>query len=302
MLKQGEYEEATLLANEAEKIYKNQQNKYGLFEIDNIKIDLLYKSGNIDELYQTTKNMVQSLTEYTPDNQGTRRLQRAENAAYVNEQNKVVEQLSQNNEAQKQQIDYSPRLLTVKNNYLTVMIAFCASLFILLIWLFYLLKRVHKLANTDSLTGIRNRRSGIDKTTRIIKKARSNRQTGEIAIAMLDLDNFKLINDTYGHDVGDKVIKNAVNKAKNSLDAQDIICRLGGEEFLIVLNNKTHQQISAKIEQIRIDIYQSDIAELGIISPISASIGITNILLSDESKQLTEYLIDADSALYVAKK
>ncbi|MEW6989963.1 GGDEF domain-containing protein [Colwelliaceae bacterium 6441] len=301
LIEEGNFTEAKQLVDEAKVIFTKYNNSFGLFVVDNIYIDILYKDGDFEALYQTTKNMIQTLENVNNDNHGERRVKRAENAAYVNEQNKVVEELAQSNISQQQEIDYSKELLSVKNNYLTVMALFCFVLFLLLIWLYYLLKKVHKLANTDSLTGIRNRRSGIDKTTKLIKKARINRQKGEIAVAMLDLDDFKSINDTYGHDIGDKVIQSAVEKAQKSLDAQDIICRMGGEEFLIVLTNKTKQQISEKIEQIRQDIHQSNVAELGILKPLSVSIGITTVSLADQDKSLNEYLIDADTALYCAK-
>jgi len=300
LIQKQDFEQAKQVLNEANDYFLKTDDSFSLFEIDLASIELFYRSGDIDALYRSSSGMIDKLTQLSSDNQGHRRLERAEKAVRVKEQEKIVEVLATDNENKSQKIAQTTRQLQAKSDYLTMMIIFCSILLVLFVWVVYLLRRVRKLANTDSLTGARNRRSGIEKTTKLIKRARQNRQKGEIAIAMMDLDDFKSINDTYGHDVGDRVIKNAVNKVNGALDKNDIICRMGGEEFLIVLNNKSKQQIKAQIEKIRTDIFQTKTSELGVKKPVSASIGITTVT-GDETKSVSEYIVDADTALYDAK-
>jgi len=94
-------------------------------------------------------------------------------------------------------------------------------------------KQARNLANRDYLSGAYNRRFLFDSGTSIFKKAQ--RKNEDIAVAMIDIDNFKNINDTYGHDVGDLVIKNTVNLLNKILRTSDLMVRFGGEEFCILL-------------------------------------------------------------------
>ncbi len=94
-------------------------------------------------------------------------------------------------------------------------------------------KQARNLANRDYLSGAYNRRFLFDSGTSIFKKAQRKKE--DIAVAMIDIDNFKNINDTYGHDVGDLVIKNTVNLLNKILRTSDLMVRFGGEEFCILL-------------------------------------------------------------------
>ena len=94
-------------------------------------------------------------------------------------------------------------------------------------------KQAKNLANRDYLSGAYNRRFLFDSGTSIFKKAQRKKE--DIAVAMIDIDNFKNINDTYGHDVGDLVIKNTVNVLNKILRTSDLMVRFGGEEFCILL-------------------------------------------------------------------
>jgi len=93
-------------------------------------------------------------------------------------------------------------------------------------------RRLHEASITDELTGFHNRRYAMD---RIEKDwAASSRSGRQISCMMIDLDNFKQINDTYGHDIGDKVLVGISGVMKKTLRSHDIICRVGGDEFLII--------------------------------------------------------------------
>jgi len=297
----GDFDKAIPLIDKLAQLFAAQNNRFGLFEVKDAQIDILHSKGDINGLFHSAKSIIELVTSREENNLGVKRSRRSNTLVQAKEQEKTVKLLAKNNEVQRQEISLNKQLIDSKNRNIVLLSVFCLLLLALFIWLFYLLNKVHKLANTDSLTGINNRRSGLKKADLLLQKTRVNRDNTHMAFAMLDLDKFKQINDTYGHDVGDQVIKKTVKQALLSLDKNDIICRMGGEEFLIVLSNKSDDKITAQIEKIRKDINQAKIAQLGPSQKISASIGVAPVINTLKEKSLTDYLIDADTALYKAK-
>ncbi len=158
--------------------------------------------------------------------------------------------------------------------------------------------RFMKLARRDGLTGIFNRQhfvSSAELQLQYCKK--SGRQA---CLVLIDLDHFKVVNDTHGHAVGDRVLKRAVEACEQHLRSTDIFGRLGGEEFGIVLPECTLDQAVNRAEQIRVAIATavSDDDTPGI--PISASFGVATIARS--GYELRQLLIHADDGLYLAKR
>ena len=158
--------------------------------------------------------------------------------------------------------------------------------------------RFMKLARRDGLTGIFNRQhfvSSAELQLQYCKK--SGRQA---CLVLIDLDHFKVVNDTHGHAVGDRVLKRAVEACEQHLRSTDIFGRLGGEEFGIVLPECTLDQAVNRAEQIRVAIATavSDDETPGI--PISASFGVATIARS--GYDLRQLLIHADDGLYLAKR
>ncbi len=151
----------------------------------------------------------------------------------------------------------------------------------------------------DPLTGLYNRRYMEDFLIKQLNQA--ERTHASLAVLMLDLDHFKRVNDNYGHEAGDAVLKEAAEVLQNDIRAGDIAARYGGEEFLILLYNIDAENSKKRAEIIRKDIHSLKIkygAEP--ISPITVSIGIA---LYPKDKQIPQELIDAaDKALYFAKK
>jgi len=164
-------------------------------------------------------------------------------------------------------------------------------------------EKLHILAITDSLTEILNRRAVIDSLIKEI--SRSGRERKPLCIAMLDIDHFKAINDTYGHVAGDKVLKEVVSRAKAGLRPYDIIGRFGGEEFVIGIVN-TDQEKSIEItERIRKNICEMPFRVERKNLNVSVSIGLTNITppeIIDPNGVLDEMIKIADDALYEAKE
>lgn len=152
------------------------------------------------------------------------------------------------------------------------------------------------LASTDPLTKLANRRTAFTTLAAQLKLAK--REEYELAIALVDLDLFKQINDKYGHPAGDKILVAFANLASQMFRASDTIARIGGEEFLFIFPytsvNKAQDLIIEFTEQLR---FHEDVT-LTINEALTCSVGITNALLY-ESEQ--EAISIADKAMYRAK-
>ncbi|MBU0924508.1 sensor domain-containing diguanylate cyclase [bacterium] len=158
-------------------------------------------------------------------------------------------------------------------------------------------KRVYqeKLANTDSLTGAYNRRYLNEFSIEYLKI--NQREKTDLSLLMIDLDDFKIINDTYGHKVGDDVIKSLVDISKNLLRENDLIVRFGGDEFLILLPNTNIENAKAVALKLidSIIIYNKDKIFL-----YTVSIGISQF--NENDKSIEEMIKRADKSLYKAKE
>lgn len=153
-------------------------------------------------------------------------------------------------------------------------------------------------ANFDPLTGLPNRRMLNDRLEQEILKA--HRAGQPLALLFLDLDHFKEVNDTLGHEAGDQLIKEAAERLKSCVRESDTVARLGGDEFTIILSDL---DAFGNVERVALDILQK-IAEpfhLGIETAyVSASIGIT--MYPEDGKSREELLRNADQAMYAAKQ
>jgi diguanylate cyclase (GGDEF)-like protein len=121
------------------------------------------------------------------------------------------------------------------------------------------------------------------------------------ALVMMDLDGFKPINDTHGHDVGDAVLKVVGARLLQLNRAHDLAARLGGDEFVIVLHNCTTATYAAQVAQRLIDTVSQPIAvkSTGLTVKVGASAGVAHV--SDRSPDVETLLKHADTALYAAK-
>ncbi len=151
-------------------------------------------------------------------------------------------------------------------------------------------------AHTDYLTGVYNRRYLFKQSNKIANDALLNDEN--VFILLLDIDHFKNINDTKGHYAGDMAIKYVVQQCQVYLPSQAYIGRLGGDEFLMVIPNKTKEFAIEIAEKIRKSVMNN---ELDILQPLplSVSIGVVNC---SKQESLDETIAEADRLLYQAKK
>ncbi len=151
-----------------------------------------------------------------------------------------------------------------------------------------------RLAITDALTGVWNRRHG--EALMAADLAKSSPEDVALSVLMLDLDHFKAVNDTYGHQTGDDVLQHVARRLAESVRGSDVVARWGGEEFAILLRNCALGEAIIAAEAIRARISSSPVGQ---VSVVTASIGVAE-LRADEG--LSSWLSRADSALYEAKR
>jgi diguanylate cyclase (GGDEF)-like protein len=157
--------------------------------------------------------------------------------------------------------------------------------------------RFMRMAQCDSLTGIYNRKHFMSEAEHALRYV--ERSARGASLVLIDLDHFKLINDTYGHAMGDQVLRRAVQACQEYVRSTDVFGRLGGEEFGVLLPECTPDAGIERAEAIRRAIAMlSDQDEPGI--PVSASFGVAFTV--ESGYELRQLLMDADHALYRAKR
>ncbi|HXG26420.1 MAG TPA: GGDEF domain-containing protein [Candidatus Binatia bacterium] len=151
-------------------------------------------------------------------------------------------------------------------------------------------------ASTDPLTGLPNRRY-FDEFATLLSARR--RKGDAVAVLMIDIDRFKVLNDTYGHPVGDEVLKAVANAITSAVRDQDVPARMGGEEFAVLLRNPGPDVAREIGERVRRAVRDLDLADLG-VPGVSVSVGVANATGPDEP---IHALVDrADRALLRAKR
>jgi diguanylate cyclase (GGDEF)-like protein/PAS domain S-box-containing protein len=150
----------------------------------------------------------------------------------------------------------------------------------------------------DPLTNVHNRRYLNETLDREL--ARANREAYQIGLVMIDIDNFKEINDSFGHHAGDLVLKNLALQLTRQTRGSDLVCRLGGDEFVVVLLNAKAESALSKAEQFRKAFDESVAVHEG--SEIRSSLSMGIAMFPDQGATSRELMTAADRALYEAKR
>jgi len=163
--------------------------------------------------------------------------------------------------------------------------------------------RLEKQALTDPLTGLGNRRALEDQAAMEI--ARAERSGAPLSLIAIDLDHFKRINDDYGHDVGDVVLQAFARLARQALRDGDVLCRMGGEEFAVLLPDTDWEQALRVAERLRETVAITPVTVGEDVTPdgtlaYTASLGVT--LVSAGETTLKPAIKRADQGLYAAKE
>jgi two-component system cell cycle response regulator len=159
--------------------------------------------------------------------------------------------------------------------------------------------QLEEAALTDALTGLPNRRAVEDWATRQLSSAA--RHGFRLWVVMADLDNFKKVNDTYGHEAGDAVLKKFAEILMDNTRRSDMSARIGGEEFLLVLTHGDTRGVQAAIERVRAQFEAHSFTFGGRRVKVTASFGIAGFQ-GNHAPDFNRLLTQADVALYGAKR
>ncbi|MBP3966954.1 histidine kinase N-terminal 7TM domain-containing protein [Paenibacillus lignilyticus] len=166
-------------------------------------------------------------------------------------------------------------------------------------------QRLHELAFHDGLTGIYNRTHFLQLSEKLLAESLLNGEP--LALLLFDIDHFKRINDTYGHDVGDRALLHVVGVCRNVLRAEDVLARYGGEEFVMMMPGLSLEEAEAEAHRIRNALVSQPMAlsasPNGFIA-VTASFGVavaSGEAATDDWHDMKQLLKAADRALYEAK-
>ena len=177
------------------------------------------------------------------------------------------------------------------------------------IWLFTdvtaelrMAEKLRRLADTDPLTSVPNRRHLENEVHRILEAPGSRDRL--FSALMIDVDHFKAINDTYGHSIGDEVLREVAMRCRNALRDRDLFARFGGEEFVAILATPRSDELAAIAERMRESIASARFASGGLSIPVTVSVGIASGKRGEAPPKrfLAELVAQADEALYSAKR
>jgi len=154
-------------------------------------------------------------------------------------------------------------------------------------------------AARDALTGLYNRRYLEHVLEREVLRASRNRRT--VGLIMLDLDHFKRFNDSYGHEAGDLLLRSVGDFLVSNVRAEDVACRYGGEEFVVMLPEATLEMTQTRAEQLWKGMHRLSINARGELLPaVTASLGVA--AFPEHGQNVAELLRAADMAMYAAKR
>lgn len=159
-------------------------------------------------------------------------------------------------------------------------------------------RRLEQMAMTDTLTELPNRRYAMNRLEQ--EWANADRTGGSLSLLSVDLDHFKMINDQFGHEAGDQVLCAVAKVMRDSMRASDVICRVGGEEFIAILPNTDAASAKDLAERLRVEVEKTPVTVDGHRIEVTLSVGI--VARTPGLASWNELLKNADGALYQAKQ
>jgi len=159
-------------------------------------------------------------------------------------------------------------------------------------------ERIRHMAQHDTLTGLPNRALLADRLAQAVTQARRHDQ--RVAVMFLDLDRFKAINDTLGHEVGDGLLREVAHRLRGAVRAADTVGRLGGDEFVVVLHEVADAESTAQVAEKILAAFAAPVRVGAHSLTASTSIGIA--LFPEHADDATALLKCADMAMYLAKR
>ena len=152
----------------------------------------------------------------------------------------------------------------------------------------------------DGLTGVYNKRFLHDRAEQEV--AYAGRHNTLLSVILFDLDHFKQVNDTYGHPAGDQVLIEIAQRVHNALRAEDILARVGGEEFAILMRGTSKREAMLAAERIRESVSSTPVIHQGHPISVTLSLGVASLAQGTSTPSASSFLAQADALLYQAKE
>lgn len=159
-----------------------------------------------------------------------------------------------------------------------------------------IVRRLRHASRTDALTGLPNRAWLMERLEHALTRRRTNT---ELAVYFLDLDGYKQVNDRWGHAAGDAVLVEVAHRLQASVRAHDTVARVGGDEFVVLVEDLELAEVELVGKRLRSAIPDSRATARDDLWPLSASIGVA--LVRDDTETATDLMARADAAMYEAK-
>lgn len=294
-LAQGAAEEALININLGEDAFVQAQDPRGLAELYKLKASVLAKLLHWEQAYQTQSEYLVLHLEQDKKtmSERTTELRARFDVNKIEKENKLLIEKQQQKELILQALQQNESL----QNIIIALVAIILAIVSIFSFVQVGRKvRFKRLALTDELTQLANRRSCHSQANLIFKRSIKNHTP--LSIISFDIDHFKQVNDTWGHDIGDKVLVTLANICSQLMRQSDIIARVGGEEFLIILPKANKEQALEVANRIVTSIANADWQYLTPDRNQTISAGVAS--LSDETT-LNQLLIKVDKGLYLAK-
>ncbi len=295
LLRQGQAEQAMVPLAKAEQSFRDISNDRGLAELYLLKSEVLAAQGLWQESTNVLKSYISLHSELDSKLQSYRTTEmrtrfNADRMAKENQRLLESERLKE----QEVQILQQNRLLQ-----LAVLILASIIIFIMAILAYKQTGRsrqFQKIAHTDHLTQLANRRYTYQRGEALFNQAKHSGVP--MSVILFDADNFKDINDQFGHDGGDKVLQHLASVSQTLIREQDLLGRIGGEEFLLLLPETSREECLKIAERLRQTLAESSPEALAGESRVTISAGVATL---NTELQFSELLKLADNALYRAK-
>lgn len=291
--------EPELASETANLAYEAIQN-FGLTKASVKSLEVLYKAAEMQGQFRRTVDYLKRFNEADKaylDETKARGLAFQQAQYEKLEQDNTIALLDKQNTLLITQAELSKE--QSQNNQLALTMTL-SLLIILFGWLYRsrkIQRQLRKMAETDELTGISNRHYFNDRANKLLKQAEQNKQP--ISFVLFDLDHFKKVNDNFGHQTGDWALRRAVIEAKLICRKVDLIGRMGGEEFALLLPGCSVEKALQVAELCRVAIEKIDTRETDHEFRITASFGVSETLTC--GYKLDKLFAGADAALYCSK-
>lgn len=292
----GKYEKATANALKTIAIQKEGEASKEVADAYNLLHQLSIKQNNLSEALEYYKKY--TAQQKTNLNQDAEKLLAFQLAKFrITEKLNEIEVL--NNQNKLLLLEQKLIRENEQNNQLIIILLVVIVLFLML-WMYrsnQVQKQLKEIAQVDALTRIANRRYFTEVANKHLRQSIQNNTP--LSVLLFDLDKFKSINDTYGHGIGDWVLIETAKACKSSIRESDMVGRLGGEEFGVLLPNCDREQAVHIAEKCRKALLAIDTTETEFQFTVSGSFGVSDV--AESGYTLKDILHNCDEALYEAK-